>query len=108
VSNTKLFVMAGLLIAAGLALFVSPLASSEPDGLERVATDEGFIDAAGDHALKDNPVADYSVKGIDDDRWSTAISGLIGVLVTFGVGVGVFALLRTFRSPAREMEAGDR
>lgn len=107
-SNTRLFVIAGLSLAIGLALFVSPLASSKPDGLERVATDKRFIDAAGDHALKDSPVADYTVKGIDDSRWSTAVSGLVGVLVTFGVGMGVFALLRTFRTSARDAGAGDR
>ena len=107
-SNTKLFVIAGLLLAAGMSLFVSPLSSSKPDGLERVATDRGFIDTARDHALKDSPVADYAVKGIDDARWSTAFSGLVGVLVTFGLGVGVFALVRSLRPPARDARTGDR
>lgn len=105
-SNTKLFVIAGLLVAIGLALFVSPLASSEPDGLERVAKDKGFIDAAEDHALNDSPVADYAVKGIDDPRWSTAVSGIIGVAVTFGVGLGIFALLRTVRSRDETVAGG--
>lgn len=104
-SNPKLFVIAGLLVAIGLALFVSPLASSQPDGLERVATDEGFIDTAEDHAMTDSPVAGYSVRGINDERWSTALSGLIGVLVTFGVGVALFAFMRTMkREPADRPE----
>ena len=42
-------VIGGLIVALGLAFFVSPLASSSPDGLEKVATDEGFIDTARDH-----------------------------------------------------------
>ena len=35
----------GLLIALGLAI-ISPLASAWPDGLERVAEDQGIIDTA--------------------------------------------------------------
>jgi cobalt/nickel transport protein len=99
VSGSRLFVVAGLLVATGLALFVSPLASSEPDGLERVAENAGFASTADDHALENGPVADYSVRGIDDERWSTAVSGLIGVLITFGIGLGVFALLRRRSRP---------
>lgn len=98
-SSSRLFVIAGLLVAAGLALFVSPLASSEPDGLERVAGDVGFASTADDHALENGPVADYSFRGIEDERWSTAVSGLIGVLMTFGIGLGLFALLRRRSRP---------
>jgi hypothetical protein len=46
----------------------------------------------------DSPVADYTVRGVDNERLSTGLAGLIGVLVTFGVGLGLFALLRTMRS----------
>lgn len=97
-SSTRAFVVAGLLVAVALALFVSPWASSQPDGLERVSIDRGFSDDAQDHALVDGPVADYSVKGVDGTRLSTALSGLIGVLLTFGIGLGLFGLLRRLRS----------
>lgn len=96
-SNTKLFVAAGLLVASGLVLFVSPLASSEPDGLEKVASDNGLAERAEGHALRKSPVAGYSMKGIDDERWSTGLSGLVGVLLTFGIGLAIFALLRARR-----------
>ena len=46
----------GLIVTLGLAFLVSPLASSSPDGLEKVATDEGFIDTAEDHASRRQPV----------------------------------------------------
>lgn len=95
-SNTRIFVVAGLLLAVALGLFVSPLASSEPDGLERVAIDEGFDDAAEDSAVADSPLADYALDG-DDEGMSGAISGVIGILVTFGVGTGVFGVLRVVR-----------
>ena len=97
-ANTKLFLVAGLLLALALALFVSPFASSSPDGLTKVAEDEGFAEAEEEHDLADSPVAGYEVEGVDDDRLSTGFAGVIGVLVTFGVGVGAFALLRTLRT----------
>ncbi len=37
-----LFVVGGLLVALALAFFVSPYASSSPDGLNKVAEDKGF------------------------------------------------------------------
>jgi cobalt/nickel transport protein len=97
-SNTRLFLIAGLLVAVGLALVVSGFASGSPDGLERVAEDKGFLETAQDHLFADGPLADYAVKGVDNERLSTGLSGLVGVLITFGVGLALFALLRTMRS----------
>jgi hypothetical protein len=94
----KVFLTGGLFVAAALALFASPLASSDPDGLERVATDKGFVERAEDHALGDSPVADYSVEGIENDRIATGLSGLAGVLITFAVGSALFWQLRRRRA----------
>jgi cobalt/nickel transport protein len=110
-ANTKLFLVAGLLLALALALFVSPFADGDPDGLSKVAEEQGFSGAEQDHGLADSPVARYDVDGIDDDRVSTGVSGAIGVLATFGLGVGAFALLRTLRrhpadEPAAEARTG--
>ena len=96
-SNIKLFVAGGVLVAAALALFVSPFASSNPDGLERVAGDRGFAASERDHALKDGPIADYSVSGIDNERVGTALAGLIGVTLTFGIGTLLFGVLRSVK-----------
>ncbi len=96
-TNVKLFVVAGLLVGLGIALFVSPFASSSPDGLEKVAEDKGFSDAARDHAFAEGPLADYGVKGIGDERISTGMAGVIGTLITFGVGLGLFAAVRALR-----------
>ena len=46
VRRSPLFVVLGLAVALAFAFFVSPLASSEPDGLERVAIDQGFEEQA--------------------------------------------------------------
>jgi cobalt/nickel transport protein len=100
-SNLRLFLLGGLLVAAGLALLVSGFASSSPDGLEKVAGDKGFLQTARDHLFADGPLADYAVKGIGNERLSTGVSGLIGVLVTFGVSVLLFALVRALR-PSRD------
>jgi cobalt/nickel transport protein len=97
-SNMRLFLIAGLLVAIGLALVVSPFASTSPDGLEKVAEDKGFLETAKDHLFADSPLADYAVKGVGNERLSTGLSGLIGVLLTFGVGWGLFALVRGRRS----------
>ncbi|HZA41198.1 MAG TPA: PDGLE domain-containing protein [Actinomycetota bacterium] len=102
--NVRLFVVGGLLVAAALALFASPFANSNPDGLERVAKDKGFSASEREHALKDGPVADYSLRGVDDERVGTGIAGLIGVTLTFGIGTLFFGVLRTFR---KSPHAGD-
>lgn len=90
-----IFAGAGLLVAVLLAVFVSPWASSSPDGLEKVARDKGFAKKAEDTqpAWKHSPLKDYSVSGVRNEKASTGISGLLGVLITvsFAVLVGLFA-----------------
>ena len=100
-SNIKLFVVGGLLVAVALALFLSPFASSSPDGLERVADDRGFAASERDHALKEGPVADYSVRGVANERIGTGIAGLIGVILTFGIGTLLFGVLRSVKRGPR-------
>jgi putative Mn2+ efflux pump MntP len=97
-SNLRLFIAGGLLVAIGLAMLVSGFASGSPDGLNKVAEDHGFAANAKEHLFENGPLAGYAVKGVNGDRLSTGISGLIGVLVTFGVGLALFALLRAVRS----------
>jgi hypothetical protein len=91
------FILTGLAVAALLAFFVGPQASSNPDGLERVATDKGFIDSAEGSAVADGPLADYALSGVDDEGISTGLAGIIGVGVTFVVGCGLFSVMRMAR-----------
>jgi len=88
------FLVAGLAIAAALAFFVSPQASGEPDGLNRVAIDEGFAEAESDHALAGTPTAGYGVEGVGDERLSTGLAGVIGVVITFAVAGGLMLVVR--------------
>ncbi|MFI7211904.1 PDGLE domain-containing protein [Micromonospora maritima] len=106
------FLLGGLLVALLLAGVVSNYASSHPDGLDSSllkgctvnADDEitgGSCPAqqAKDHELADSPLADYGVRGIGNDFLSTGLSGVLGVLLTFAVGGGLFWLARR-RGPA--------
>jgi hypothetical protein len=91
------FLLVGLLVSLLLAGVVSGFASSDPDGLERVAEDKGFAEAARDSALADSPLADYGVRGVEDERVSTGLAGVLGVGITFAFGLGLFALVRRGR-----------
>jgi hypothetical protein len=95
--STRLFLFAGLLLAFALALFVSPFADPNPDGLNRVALDEGFAQTETDHSLSDGPLADYAVSGVDNEWISKGLSGVIGMLATFALGLALFALVRKRR-----------
>jgi PDGLE domain len=97
------FIAAGLVVVLVLAFFVSPSASSDPDGLDKVAVDNGFADTETDHAFGDAPTAGYEVRGVGGDRLSTGLAGVIGVAVTFAAAGGVMLVVRRARrtSPAR-------
>jgi hypothetical protein len=81
----------GLLIALGVAL-LSPLASPHPDGLERVAEDEGFLDQAQDAPYQ--VIADYAFPGIENEALATIVAGLVGTVLLFGLGYGLAWILR--------------
>jgi hypothetical protein len=81
----------GLLIALGLAI-LSPLASSWPDGLEKVAEDKGFIKAALEPFFKIIP--DYVFPGVRSEALATILAGLVGTLILFGASYGLGTLLK--------------
>ncbi|MFD5737141.1 energy-coupling factor ABC transporter permease [Streptomyces sioyaensis] len=90
--------LAGLAAALVCAGGLSYYASASPDGLEKVAQDQGIDAKAKDHAAKDSPLADYSVKDITDPRLAGGLAGVIGVGATLAAGTGVFVVLRRRRS----------
>jgi hypothetical protein len=95
--RTWLFVLGGLIVAVAVAAIASGFASGEPDGLEKVSIDQGFDEAAGDHAMADSPLADYSVTGIENERVSTGVAGVIGVTATLALTVGLLYGIRAVR-----------
>ena len=92
-----LFVVGGLAVALLLAFVVSPWASSEPDGLERVALDQGFAQNATEHATGGSPLADYGVSGVQKGWLSTGLAGVIGVLLCFALAAGIVVAIRWSR-----------
>ena len=92
--NNRKFYISGFVISLFLAGVVSFYASSSPDGLEKVAEDIGFIETAKDHSNADGALADYGVKGIENERTSVGVAGVIGVIgtaVVAGIGFKLIA-----------------
>ncbi|MEW1830347.1 energy-coupling factor ABC transporter permease [Streptomyces sp. NPDC088196] len=99
-SRRKLW-LTGLAASLLLAGFVSFYASSNPDGLEKVAADQGIDRQTKEHASADSPLADYGVRDVDDARLSGGLAGVIGVGVTVVAGTGVFWAVRKRRSTSQ-------
>ena len=90
----KTFLIAGFIASLFLAGVVSFYASSNPDGLEKVAGDIGFSETAKENTNSDGILADYGVKGIDNPSLSTGAAGVVGVVATAAISTGLFALIR--------------
>ena len=96
---TRVAVLVGLVVALALAGVVSYYASGSPDGLNKVAMDEGFAKGEKDHALDDSPLAGYSLKGVDGERLSGGLAGVAGVGLTFVIAGGAALAMRRRRGP---------
>jgi hypothetical protein len=75
------FTIVALAIAIGLATAAAPFASSAPDGLNRVAADNGFAARAKEPRA---PLIEYQA----------ALGGFAGTLLVFAVGAGVARAVR--------------
>lgn len=102
--SMRAFVVGGLLVAVVFATVVSQFAVDNPDGLERVAEDTGFVDTAEDHALGSSIFADYATSGVDNESLSLAVAGVTGLVLTLAVGGGLVLAVRGRRDDSREPE----
>lgn len=93
----------GLLIAIGATL-LSPLASSNPDGLERVAGNQGFLQRAQNAPFSILP--DYTIPGLDGNV-STVVAGIVGLLIVFALAYGVTLIIRS-RNTTKETASTSR
>lgn len=91
-SGGRGWVAAGLAIALAVVL-LAPLASADPDGLERVAEDLGFIEL-GAEAPPYEVLPDYTIPSLGETPISTIGSGAVGVLIVAGVALGIAYLVR--------------
>ncbi|HZW30061.1 MAG TPA: energy-coupling factor ABC transporter permease [Isosphaeraceae bacterium] len=83
--------IAGLGIALAVAVFLAPFASELPDGLEYVGSRLGFLAEESPPAAISAPLADYRLElpGLEHVKLATALAGVIGTLVVFGVSWGM-------------------
>jgi len=97
----RTFILTGIAISLSIAAFISPFASQDPDGLDRVAQDLKFEEKAVEEPItKQIPPAqifdEYSLKAVKDPKISTALAGIAGTLLVFGLswGLGELAVRR--------------
>ena len=72
-----------------VVVFLSPFASANPDGLERVAINMGFIGQGADSPF--SLLSDYTLPFLGETGLSTILAGLAGILV---VGALIYFLAR--------------
>jgi hypothetical protein len=104
-SRTRLGLLLGGIGIAMLVVMFSPLASGEPDGLERVAEDKGFIDTAEDAPY--SVIPDYAFPGVENEAVATILAGLVGVVIVVAIVLLAGAWLGRER-PGREGSPGAR
>jgi cobalt/nickel transport system permease protein len=89
----------GWMVAGGsialVVVLLSPLASADPDGLERVAGDLGFLRLSGSNLYKILP--DYTLPFLGATPLSTILAGVIGVIV---VGIVIYLLGQGLKAKA--------
>jgi cobalt/nickel transport system permease protein len=85
-SGSKIIWLIGFLIAITLVI-ASPLASTNPDGLEWVAAQNGFLGSAQEPLFRILP--DYLFPGISSQALATIAAGILGIVIIFGVSIGV-------------------
>lgn len=96
-SSNRAVWIGGLVISLALAV-LSPLASANPDGLEWVAEQAGFLQTA--QAPSYSIIPDYVLPGVSNEAAATILAGVIGALIVAGV-----AALVAYTRRRRETEA---
>jgi cobalt/nickel transport system permease protein len=85
------WVVVGVLVSL-LAVLLSPLASADPDGLERVAEDMGFLRLGQSAPYQILP--DYTIPFLGGTALSTIAAGAVGALVLLGLMIVLGNALR--------------
>jgi len=106
--SAKPLIAVGALVTLAIAGGVSYFASSAPDGLDATTLKGCTVDAVGnitggscaaqraqDHELGGGLLADYGIRGLDG---STGLAGIIGVAITFAIGLAIFWAIRHRRT----------
>ncbi len=96
-------ILCGLGVALAVVVFLSPLASEFPDGLEFVRQRIGFPGRESPSSPLPVPMPDYQLPlpALEHVKVATAVAGLVGTLVVFAVSWG---LARVFSGAGRRSE----
>ncbi|WP_072927354.1 PDGLE domain-containing protein [Microcystis aeruginosa] len=97
IRRNRQFFLIGLVLYLIIAVFLSPFASPDPDGLDRVAEDLQFSQKEDPNALGNQlPSArifdGYALKGVPEGV-ATPLAGFLGTLATFGIAWGIGKLV---------------
>lgn len=93
--------MLGSVTVAGLS---SLFASQEPDGLQRVAQEQGFAENEEPSATSEGPFGGYALDGVENESLSSGVSAAAGLGLTLVLGMGLFWFLS--RKPSGETGSG--
>lgn len=85
--------IAGGIAVALLVVFLSPLASGFPDGLEWAAEETGFLGTSREAPFELLP--DYTIPVLGETALSTILAGVIGALIVGAVAYVISRALRT-------------
>jgi cobalt/nickel transport system permease protein len=96
-ASSRRIAVIGLALAAAVAVFVAPLASTAPDGLERVADELQIASLATANAWAMAP--DYAMPGISWPLLAAGLAGTVGVCFVFAV---TYLLSRTATARVRK------
>ncbi len=100
----RTLVLAGLAASLGVAVLLAPLASSLPDGLEKVAETIPLATHGG--TVLSSPLADYQLPGIASPLLSTILAAVVGTVCCLLLGWGAARLVaRWSRRSSRGSEA---
>jgi cobalt/nickel transport system permease protein/cobalt/nickel transport protein len=104
--RTTIIVAVGLAVCLLLGGAVSYFASASPDGLNKVATEQGFADTEEQSSVDGSPVAGYETRGVDEGWLSGGIAGVTGVGLTFLTAAGLVLIVR--RRQASDADAREK
>jgi cobalt/nickel transport system permease protein len=94
----KGWIVVGLLLSLAVVA-LAPMASADPDGLERVAHNLGFLDLSREAPY--NLLPDYTVPFLGETPLSTVLAGALGAL---GVAALVVLIMRMLRRSDRDLQ----
>ncbi len=96
----RVFAGGAIAVTLLMAVVVSQFASDSPDGLERVAEDNGLLGEVTDHTFSGGFFADYATSGVGNETLSLAVAGFSGAILTLLVGFGIVRTVAASRNSA--------